>query len=180
MSNYMTIKNFEVANGDGIGVSIFLSGCTLRCKGCFNKEAWDFNAGQPFTDETLEYLMDLCGNEHINHLSILGGDGFAPDNIKTTYKICKTFKERYPNKKLWLWTGYDLQIDSFIDGYNGKFGGDISLWGKTFYLCDIVIDQPFIEELKDLKNLKWCGSSNQRVIDVQQTLEQGEVVLYEG
>lgn len=179
MSNYMKIKNFDIADGEGIGVSIFLSGCSIHCKGCFNKEAWDFNAGQPFTYETLGYLMELCGNEHISHLSILGGDGFAPQNIATTYMICKEFKKRYPNKKIWCWTGYNyeyllseeyqlsLPMLDYID--------DIAF--LTLQLIDVLVDGRFIEEQKDL-SLKWCGSTNQRVIDVQKTIDECEVVLY--
>lgn len=180
MSNYMKIKNFDIANGSGIGVSIFLSGCSIHCEGCFNKEAWDFNAGKPFTDETLEYLMELCGNEHINHLSILGGDGFAPANIETTYKICKEFKNRFPNKKIWCWTGYDFEYllsDEYSMSLN-LYDYIDSILFLTLRLIDILVDGSFIEEQKDL-SLKWRGSKNQCVVDVQKTLEQGRVVLYE-
>lgn len=179
MSNYSKIKNFDIANGNGISVSIFLSGCPIHCKGCFNSDIWNPNSGQLFTDETLEYLMELCSNEHIDHLSLLGGDPFAPYNISTTYLICREFKHRFPNKKIWCWTGYDyeyllseeyslsLNLYDYID--NIPF--------LTLKLIDILVDGRFIEEKKDL-TLQWRGSSNQRVIDVQKSLQQNEVVLY--
>lgn len=176
MSNYAKIKKFDIVNGDGIGASIFLSGCNIRCKGCFNKEIWDVNAGQPFTSETLDYLMELCGNEHINHLSILGGDGLMPHNQETTLLICETFKRLYPKKKLYLWTGYDFKFNTLFDCL--KNNEKLGLVGQIIVLCDIVIDQPFIEEQKDL-TLKWCGSRNQRVIDVKKSIEKHEIVLYE-
>lgn len=175
MSNYAKIKNFDIANGQGIGVSIFLSGCDLHCKGCFNQELWDFNCGKEFTKEALDHLMELCSNEHINHLSILGGDGLHPCNQNTTYWICSEFKKLYPNKKIWLWTGYDIKYEELFDCLrnNKSFG----LVGDIVLLCDVVIDQPFIEEQRDL-TLKWRGSSNQRVIDVQESLKQEKIVLY--
>lgn len=180
MSNYMKIKNFDVANGSGIGVSIFLSGCSIHCKGCFNKEAWDFNAGQPFTNKTQKYLMELCGNEHINHLSILGGDPFAPENIRTTYFICREFKYRYPDKKIWCWTGYDYEY-LLSEEYNLSLNLydyiDDIVFLALMGLIDILVDGRFIEEQKDL-SLKWRGSKNQRVIDVKETLKNGSVVLY--
>lgn len=176
MSNYAKIKNFDIANGDGIGVSIFLSGCNIRCKGCFNKEIWDVNAGQPFTSETLDCLMELCGNEHINHLSILGGDGLMPHNQETTLLICKTFKKLYPEKKLYLWTGYDIKFNTLFDCL--KNNEKLGFVGQIILLCDIVVDQPFIEKEKDL-TLKWRGSKNQRVISVQQSLAQKKVILYD-
>lgn len=176
MSNYTKIKNFDIANGSGISVSIFLSGCDIHCQGCFNQEIWDFNAGEPFTDDILKYLMDLCKNEHINHLSILGGDPLHPNNQETTYKICSTFKELYPNKKLWLWTGYVIDMNTLYDCLNNNepFG----LVGKIMYLCDYVIDQPFIEDQKDL-TLKWRGSKNQRIIDIKQSIAQNKTILLE-
>lgn len=180
MSNYANIKQFEISNGKGIGVSIFLSGCPIHCKGCFNKDIWNPESGEAFTKDVLEHLMSLCDNKHIDHLSILGGDPFAPYNISTTYLICKEFKNRYPDKKIWCWSGYDLEYllsDKYELSLNiYDYIDNILL--ETLCLIDILVDGKFIEEQKDL-TLKWCGSKNQRVIDIKKTLEEKRVVLYE-
>lgn len=170
MSNYAKIKNFDIANGEGIGVSLFLSGCDAnpKCKGCFNSEAWDFNCGQSFTQETLNEIIKLMDNPHINHLSVLGGDPMADENIQTTLLLVKTAKNKYPNKKTWLWTW--RLFDSIIND-------------KTTYRreilnnIDVLVDGRFIEEQKDL-TLKFRGSSNQRVINVPESLKQNKIVLY--
>lgn len=178
MSNYASIKNFDIANGTGIGISIFFSGCTLGCKGCFNSELWDFNYGKPFNDGTIKEILDKMSNPHINHLSILGGDGLEPNNIIATYRLVKNVRSQFPDKKIWLWTGRTLEeLVSEIIRKTGTI--------YTTYLClvlqniDILVDGRFIEDQKDL-TLKWCGSKNQRVIDVQESLKQNKLILYEG
>lgn len=176
MSNYAKIKKFDIANGKGIRTSIFFSGCTLKCKGCFNSELWDFNVGQPFNKEVYETKIKSTMNEHIAGLSILGGDPLHPKNQRATYDLCRWFKEDFPDKNIWLWTGYDIQFDTLFKALNHNFM--LGLVGKIVMLCDIIVDQPFIEEQKDL-TLPWCGSRNQRVIDIQKTIAAGEVVLYE-
>ena len=180
MSNYAKIKNFDIANGEGIGVTIFFSGCSMspHCKGCFNSELWDFDYGQEFTDGTIKEILNMLSNPHINHLSILGGDGLEPENIIATYRLVRNVKSQFPDKKIWLWTGRTIEeLISEIIKKNGTI--------YTTYLClvlqsiDILIDGRFIEEQKDL-TLKWCGSRNQRVIDMQESLKQHKLVLYEG
>lgn len=162
--NYAALKNFDIANGPGVRVSLFVSGCRRRCKGCFNSEAWDFEYGQEFTSETLQELDTLLANPHVAGLSILGGDPFELENREAVYRICEFAKLYYPRKTIWLWTGYlweevkDLPVMNYID---------------------ILVDGPFVEESKDLR-LPYCGSSNQRVIDVQKSLKNGEVILWEG
>lgn len=154
MSNYFKIKNFDIANGTGIGVSIFLCGCPLHCKGCFNQELWDPNVGKPFTKDVLESLLNLLANPHIDHLSILGGDPMAPYNQATTLQIAQEFKKRFPNKKLWIWTGYTKEFleESCPETFK-------QLWEYI----DVMVDGPFIEELKEIgKGFK--GSKNQRII----------------
>ena len=178
MSNYASIKNWDIANGTGIGVSIFFSGCTLHCKGCFNSELWDFDYGKPFTDGTIKEIIDKLSNPHINHLSILGGDGLEPNNIIATYRLVRNVRSQFPDKKIWLWTGRTLE--ELVSEIIQKTG---TLY--TTYLClvlqniDILVDGRFIEEQKDL-TLKWCGSRNQRVIDMQESLKQHKLILYEG
>lgn len=161
--NYAKILPADIANGPGFRVSLFVSGCNRRCKGCFNEAAWSFTYGQEFTGETLQELVRLLDNPNIEGLSILGGDPFEPENRDVVYEICKLVKFLRPNKTIWVWTGYlfedleDLEVMKYVD---------------------VLVDGPFVEELKDLR-LKWRGSSNQRVIDVNASLESGEVVLWE-
>ena len=162
--NYATIKNLDIANGPGVRVSLFVSGCRRRCKGCFNSKAWDFNYGQEFTGETLHELVGLLKNEHVAGLSILGSDPFESENREAVYEICKLVKFLYPQKDIWVWTGYlweDLK--------------DLSV----FRYVDVLIDGPFEIDEKDL-GLYYRGSRNQRVIDVQKSLEAGCAIRLEG
>ena len=161
--NYATIRPFDIANGEGVRVSLFVSGCTRACKGCFNKEAWDFNYGQEFTWETLHELERLVNDPNVSGLSILGGDPLEPKNRQWVETICAYIRHNCPDKTIWLWTG--------------------ALWENVKDLAviqyvDILVDGPFIEDLKDLR-LKWRGSSNQRIINVQESLKAGEVVEYD-
>ena len=160
---YSKIINCDIANGPGVRVSLFVSGCRRGCKGCFNKEAWDFNYGQKFTIETLKELDEALSNPNVAGLSILGGDPFEPENRECVENICAIMALYYPKKSLWVWTGYNYD--------------DIKNTPAMKYI-DVLVDGPFVEELKDLR-LKWRGSSNQRVIDVQASLKTGEVVLLE-
>lgn len=162
--NYAAIKNFDIANGPGVRVSLFVSGCRRHCKGCFNSEAWDFDYGQKMTIGTDAELMELLDNEHVAGLSILGGDPLEPENRDSVEWTCTSVRLCFGEKKsIWLWTGY--------------FWEDIQDW-PGLDMIDVLVDGPFVEELKDLR-LPYCGSSNQRVIDVQKSLRAGEVVLWE-
>lgn len=161
--HYATIKNLDIANGPGIRVSFFVSGCRRYCKGCFNQEAWDFNYGQKSTMETTHELVKLLGNEHVAGLSILGGDPLEPENRSSVEFNCEYIRICFGHKKtIWLWTGYLWE--------------DIQDW-SGLELIDVLVDGPFIEEQKDL-TLAYRGSRNQRVIDVQKSLASGEVVLW--
>ena len=160
--NYATIKPLDITNGPGIRVSLFVSGCRRKCKGCFNPETWSFTYGQEFTSETVQELVRLIDNPNISGLSILGGDPFEPENIETVYEICKLMKFLKPAKDIWVWTGYSLD----------------DVWEeRVLKYIDVLIYGRFEEDKKDL-TLKWCGSSNQRVIDVQKSLKTGEIILY--
>lgn len=160
--NYSAIKQLDIANGPGCRVSIFVSGCEHRCKNCFNPETWDFNHGKKFTDQTIERILELAKPDHISGLSILGGEPLHPRNILEVLKLARKFKETYPTKTVWIWTGY------LFEDYANYYTENI----------DVIVDGKFVEELKDLR-LKYRGSSNQRVIDVQATLDQCKLVLYE-
>lgn len=152
----------DIADGPGVRVSIFMQGCTFACKGCFNPETHDFKGGKEFTKETIDRVLELCENENIKGLSILGGEPMHPKNIEGTTKLAKAFKEKFPNKNLWIWTGY-------------LFDRDLKDKEVLKYI-DVLVDGQYIEELRNPK-LKWCGSSNQRVIDVPKSLEKNQIIL---
>lgn len=160
---YNKIRKMDIADGPGVRVSIFMQGCTFNCKNCFNPETHDFNGGEEFTDETINKVLDLCSLDYISGLSILGGEPMHPKNIDGTLKLAKAFKERYPNKTIWAWTGFLMDRD-LMDKEVLKY-------------IDVLVDGQFKDELKN-PTLKWCGSENQRVIDVQESLKNKKVVLY--
>ena len=159
---YNKIRKMDIADGPGVRVSIFMQGCTFNCKNCFNPETHDFNGGKEFTDDTIARVLELCENENIEGLSILGGEPMHPKNIDGTTKLAKEFKEKYPNKNIWVWTGF-------------LFDKDLKDKEVMKYI-DVLVDGQYVDKLHDPK-LKWKGSSNQRVIDVQESLKQNEVVL---
>ena len=159
---YHKIRKMDIADGPGVRVSIFFQGCTFNCKNCFNPETHDFKGGEEFTDEVIEEVLDLCDKDFIAGLSILGGEPMHPLNIKGTIKLAKAFKERYPDKTIWSWSGF--LIDKIVDK-------------EVLNYIDVLVDGQYKDELHN-PTLKWCGSENQRVIDVEKTLKKGEVVLY--
>lgn len=159
---YNLIRKMDISNGPGVRVSVFMQGCSFHCKNCFNPETWDFEGGKEFTDETIEKVLELCSKEHVKGLSILGGEPMHPKNIDATTKLAKAFKEKYPNKNLWVWSGF-------------KFDKDLKGQEVLNYI-DVLIDGVYKDELHD-PTLKWRGSSNQRVIDVQKSIKEGKVVM---
>ena len=161
---YSKIRKMDISNGPGVRVSIFMQGCTFNCKNCFNPETHDFDKGEEFTDATIERVLALCDNENVVGLSILGGEPMHPRNIDGTTKLAKAFKEKYPNKTIWTWTGF--LFDQYLKDK------EVSIY------LDVVVDGQYVDELHD-PTLKWKGSSNQRVIDVQKSLKSGKVVLFE-
>ncbi len=161
---YYKIRKLDVANGQGLRVSIFMQGCSFHCKNCFNPETHDFEGGKEFTDDTIKTVLDLCDRDHIAGLSILGGEPMHPKNIEGTTKLAKEFKKRFPNKTIWVWTGFLMDRD-LMDKEVLKY-------------IDVLVDGQYVDELRH-PNLKWKGSSNQRVIDVQASLKQNKIVLYE-
>ena len=161
MSKYNKIRKMDISNGPGVRVSIFMQGCIFHCEGCFNPETWDFKCGNDFTDDTIKEVLNLCAPDHIKGLSILGGEPMHPKNIEATTKLAKEFKKMYPNKTIWSWTGFNFE--------------DIKD-KEVFKYIDVLIDGQFKINLRN-PNLRWKGSSNQRVIDVQKSLKKGEVVL---
>lgn len=169
--NYGEIKHNDVANGPGVRTTLFVSGCTHHCKGCFNAATWDFNYGQPFTDATIEEILRGLSATHVAGLTLLGGEPFEHENQKGLLPLLRKVKATYPNKTVWCFTGYLFDRD-ILDSMCGK-------WTETREMLsyiDVLVDGPFVEGLKNL-NLKFKGSENQRTILVQESLETGNVVL---
>ena len=161
---YNTIRKMDIANGPGVRVSIFMQGCAFHCENCFNKETWDFDKGEEFTDEVIDYVIELCKPSFIKGLSILGGEPWHPKNVDGTTKLVKRFKEVFPDKTIWSWSGYTFE------DYLSKQEG--------IKYVDVVVDGRFVDSLKN-PTLKFKGSSTQRVTDVAKSLEQNKVILYE-
>ena len=170
--NYATIKTHDVANGSGVRVSLFVSGCTHRCKGCFNAEAWDFQYGDLYTPEVEKSILQALEPSYIKGLSLLGGEPFEPQNQPAVLGLCRRMKALYPDKTIWCYTGYDYEKDILA----GKLG-DPEITDALIHLIDVLVDGEFVEAKKDLK-LRFKGSSNQRIIDVQASLQTDEVVLW--
>ena len=161
---YNKIRKMDISNGPGVRVSIFMQGCAFHCENCFNKETWDFNGGTDFTEETIKKVLDLCDKDYIVGLSILGGEPMHPNNIDGTTALAKAFKEKFPNKNLWVWSGY-------------LFDKDLKDKEVLKYI-DVLVDGQFINNLHN-PTLKWKGSSNQRVIDVQKSLKNNKICIIE-
>lgn len=171
--NYGTIKKNDIANGEGVRVSLFVSGCTHHCRNCFNQEAWDFSYGRPFTGETEEEILAALSPSYINGLTLLGGEPFEPENQKVLTGFLRRVKERFPEKDIWCYTGYLLDRE-LLPGSRARCGYTDEMLG----MIDVLVDGRFEEEQKDI-SLPFRGSLNQRIIDVKATLERGEIRLKE-
>ena len=172
--NYATIKWTDIANGEGVRISLFVSGCTHRCKNCFNQIAWDFDYGMAFDEETQEKILKELASGFIAGLSLLGGEPLEPQNQRALYPFIKRVKNAYPNKTIWCYTGF------VFDEKTGDLCAkdkNTEVTKELIALFDVLIDGPYIEEKKDIR-LKFRGSSNQRVIDVQKTLKSKNCELY--
>ncbi len=172
--NYATIKWTDIANGEGVRISLFVSGCTHRCKNCFNQIAWDFNYGQPFDEATEEKILSEISAEYIAGLSLLGGEPLEPQNQEALYPFIKKLKERYPEKTIWCYTGFVFNEKKGLLKEGKK---NTAITKELISMFDVLVDGAYVEKLKDIR-LKFRGSSNQRVIDVKKTLASGECVLY--
>lgn len=171
--NYATIKNCDIANGPGVRVSLFVSGCTHHCKGCFNQEAWDFHFGKPFTQETIDRILAMLAPGYIRGLTLLGGEPFEPENQGPIVELLRQVKAKFPEKSVWAFSGYLFDRDILP----GKLG-DPAITREYLGYLDVLVDGPFVEAKKDLA-LRFRGSSNQRLIDVPKTLKEGKIVLWE-
>ena len=168
--NYATIKNCDIANGPGVRVSLFVSGCTHRCPGCFNEVAWDFDYGQPFTQEVMDSILDMLRPSYIRGLTLLGGEPFEPQNQGAVVQLLRRVKQELPEKSIWAFSGYLFDKDIL----SGRLG-DCS---EYLSYLDVLGDGHFVEAKKNL-SLRFRGSENQRLIDVPASLAAGEIVLWQ-
>ena len=169
--HYGNIKYYDIANGEGVRTSLFVSGCTHHCKNCFNPETWDFRYGNEFTSEVEEKIMQSLENDFIAGLTLLGGEPMEPANQKALLPFLKRVRERFPRKTIWCYTGYLFDKELLSDSRARCPWTD-----ELLQQIDIIVDGEFKNELKDI-TLRFKGSANQRIIDVQQSLRQGKVVL---
>ncbi len=169
--NYGTIKKNDIANGEGVRVSLFVSGCTHHCRNCFNEEAWDFSYGNPFTPETEEEMLDALSPDYINGLTLLGGEPFEPENQRALLPFLKRVRERFPEKDIWCYTGY-LMDKELLEESRAR----CEVTDRMLGMIDVLVDGRFVEGLKDI-SLPFRGSSNQRIIDVRRSLNEEHVVI---
>ena len=172
--NYAVIKKFDIANGPGVRVSLFVSGCRHHCKNCFNKEAWDFDYGYEYNDAVIDEIIEACDKDYITGLSLLGGEPFEPENQEGILRLVERFDEKFPDKDIWCYTGFlfDKQLLA------GAVGNSETVL-KALEHIDVVVDGKFVEELKNLA-LIFRGSLNERIIDVKKSLEQNKTILVDG
>ena len=168
--NYATIKKRDIANGPGVRVSLFVSGCTHRCPGCFNEVAWDFDYGEPFTEDTIETIVNMLRPAYIRGLTLLGGEPFEPQNQGAVVQLLRRVKQELPEKSIWAFSGYLFDKDIC----SGRLGDT----AEYLSYLDVLVDGPFVEAKKNL-SLRFRGSENQRLIDVKASLASGEIVLWE-
>lgn len=171
--NYATIKNCDIANGPGVRVSLFVSGCTHHCKGCFNEVAWDFSYGQPFTQNTIDEILEMLKPGYIKGITLLGGEPFEPENQGALVELLKQMKKVYPEKTVWAFSGYLFDRDILPCRL-----GDPEVTKAFLSYVDVLVDGPFVEAKKNL-SLRFRGSSNQRIIDVPASLKKREIVLWD-
>ena len=167
--NYATIKNCDIANGPGVRVSLFVSGCTHHCPGCFNQVAWDFDYGEPFTEETIQTILSMLRPDYIRGLTLLGGEPFEPQNQPAIVELLRRIKAELPAKSIWAFSGY-----LYDDIVSGKLGNT----KEYLSYLDVLVDGPFVQAKKNL-SLRFRGSENQRLIDIPKTLTAGTVTLWE-
>ena len=171
--HYADIKTVDIANGEGVRVSLFVSGCRHHCKGCFNEIAWNFGYGKEFTDETIDEIIKDLDHDYIDGLSLLGGEPLEPENQEGLLRLVEKVKEKYPQKNIWCYTGFDFEKDVI-----GRMAEKSDTTKKLISYFDVVVDGKFDESKKNI-SLKFRGSENQRIIDVKQTLNSKVIKLFE-
>ena len=169
---YGNIKKLDVANGEGIRTTLFVSGCRNHCERCFQPETWAFDYGKPFTEETVQALLDSLKPSYVNGITLLGGEPFEPENQRELVKLLRRVRAEYPQKNVWSYSGYTLEE------LRGDGHPHCEVTEEMLSMIDVLVDGRFVEALKDIA-LKFRGSSNQRIIDVKKSLETGEAVIYD-
>ena len=170
--HYGNIKNYDIADGEGVRVTLFCSGCTNRCEGCFQPETWDFCYGKEYTKETEDQLIQMLTNPNIQGLTLLGGDPFEPSNQRTLITLLRRVKQELPTKDVWTYTGFVYEQD-LLEGQRKH----TEVTDEMLSYIDVLVDGPFVIDEKDI-SLYFRGSTNQRVIDMPKTLKSGSVVIY--
>lgn len=170
---YGEIKNCDIANGEGVRVTLFVSGCTNHCKNCFQPQTWDFNFGKPFTEEAENDILNMLEPSYIKGLTLLGGEPFEPQNQKAILPFIKKIKEKYPDKNIWAYSGFTYE-ELITEGTHPHCDETADILS----IIDVLVDGRFVEEKKNLM-LRFRGSSNQRLIDMKETLKAGQVVTFE-
>jgi len=174
--NFCGLKKLDIANGEGLRVTLFVSGCRNRCKGCFQPETWDFNYGEPFTSETEKVILEALDNPSVRGLTLLGGEPCEPENQRVLLPFLRKVKQRFPNKNVWLYTG---NLYEELAGLCGEHPKRLPITDELLSLVDILVDGRYEEE-KHRLGLRFRGSENQRIIDMNKTREDGSVVIWEG
>lgn len=174
---YALIREMDISNGEGVGVSLFVQGCSIHCKGCFNQEIWSFNSGKEWNNKTQDKFFQLIERPFIVRISILGGEPLEYNNLPDIYDLIKEIKIKFPDKNIWLYTGFTLSINNFDTTVDVGWDNGL-LRNYILAMCDVVVDGPYIESQRDI-TLAFRGSKNQRLIDVKKTIEQNQIVLYE-
>lgn len=177
---YASMRDMDISNGSSVGVALFVQGCDFHCNGCFNTETWDVNGGLEWNTESINKFFNILNRPYIKRCSILGGEPLHPNNIADVFYLCKTIKEQYPSKTIWLYTGYTFE-DIWIPKNcvtNNELNLTRSLRNEILKYIDVLVDGQYVKELRDI-TLPFRGSSNQRIIDVQKTLQEQKVVLFD-
>ena len=172
---YASIRKLDITNGEGVGVALFVQGCHFHCKNCFNSCTWDFDGGMEWNEKTKEHFLSLLDRDYIERVTILGGEPLANENVGEVYDIISTIREKYPSKKIWLYSGYNFSRILTESIYNFSFTGEsdkyVTARAMSALSVDVMVDGLFVDELKDYR-LHWRGSSNQRVINIKTTYEK--------
>lgn len=174
---YISIDKCDTANGTGIGVVLWVSGCSCHCHGCHNQLTWDFNAGQPFTKDAMQEILEALDKPYISRLTLSGGHPLESQNLETVYQIVKTVKEKFPNKKIWLYTGYTWEDILNKGRYNKRVDTNSISPLDIIKYCDVLVDGKYEENKRDI-SLAFAGSSNQRVIDIRESFKQNKAILF--
>lgn len=182
---YAQIRELDISNGEGVGVALFVQGCRFACKNCFNPDTWDFNGGKEWTQETEDKLIELASRPYIKRLSILGGEPLVDENLDGVLHLVNRFRLSFPNKSIWLYSGYTWEEcqpfneDGLLkpDQFAPNLQKILQKRYEVISMCNVMVDGKYIDSQRN-QSKKWAGSDNQKVINIQQSIQKGEVILY--